>query len=72
MAFQPQNNTVFSTMKPFPLAVPYSMVQWLARFLAIGKPPEAIDDWDLNNLSTDGFAILPGSSTIKLAIILIL
>ena len=69
MALQPQNNTVFSTMKPFPSAVPYSMVpQWLARFLAIGKPPKPVDDW--NDLSTNGFATLPGPSTMKLAIIL--
>ena len=69
VCLQPQNNTVFSTMKPFPSAVPYSMVpQWLARFLAIGKPPKPVDDW--NDLSTNGFATLPGSSIMKFAIIL--
>ena len=57
------------TGTPFPSAVPYSMVpQWLARFLAIGKPPKPVDDW--NDLSTNGFATLPGPSTMKLAIIL--
>ena len=54
---------------PPPSAVPYSMVpQWLARFLAIGKPPKPVDDW--NDLSANGFATLPGPSTMKLAIIL--
>ena len=57
------------TPSPSALAVPYSMdPQWLARFLAIGKPPKPVDDW--NDLSTNGFATLPGPSTIKLAIIL--
>ena len=40
--------------------------QWVARFLAIGKPHKLVDD--RNNLLTKGFAILPVPSIMKLAI----